>query len=398
MPYSQPSSYASYSAVLCYHVLVGISVNVLSINAGSSTIKVELFTVDPTNDDFKSLLSESRQTTSANITAVVSELLDLVTTNLPAGGLSAIGHRLVFGGPNYNQPQLITESLIKELDSLTDLDPEHMPAALRLVEIMQQRFPDTPQVACFDTAFFHDLPRVAQLLPLPRKYLSQGLRRYGFHGISYDYLLSAFRKIAGVEAARGNIIFAHLGSGASLAAVQGGKPIDTTMGFTPSSGIMMATRTGDLDPNIVGYLKRQKNMSIDDFSHMVNFESGWLGVSELSADMYSLLENESTNAQADEAINLFVYQVKKTIGAMAAALGGLNSLVFSGGIGEQSSVLRARICEGLGFLGVELDENSNNQQLELISAAHSQVGVHVIPTNEASVIVRQTYKIISKAA
>lgn len=245
-------------------------------------------------------------------------------------------------------------------------------------------------MACFDTAFFRDLPRVAKIIPIPKKYYEIGVRRYGFHGLSYTSLLSTFRDKAGETAANGRVILAHLGSGVSVTATRLGKPVDTTMGFSPASGIAMSTRSGDLDPTIFSFLHRQNNMSADEFDHMVNFESGLLGVSGVTGDMHSLLSLEEQNRDAAMAIELFVRDVKKSIGALATTLGGVDSLLFSGGIGEQSAVLRARICQGLEYMGIEISEVANERHSFLISAEHSRVGVHVIPTDEARVIALQT--------
>ena len=253
---------------------------------------------------------------------------------------------------------------------------------------LRQAYPNIPQVACFDTAFFHDLPRVAQILSLPRKYESAGLRRYGFHGLSYSYLQSAFTSLAGTGAVNGRVIYAHLGSGASLAATLNGKPVDTTMSLTPASGIMMSSRSGDLDPGVFGFLER-RGVNTDQFTHMVNHESGLLGVSELSADMQTLLEHETDNVKAKEAVSLFVYQIKKSIAALSATIGGLDSLIFAGGIGEQSPIIRSRVCQGLDYLGIEIDETKNQGNSQLISSNNSRVGVHVIPTDEAQIICQQ---------
>jgi acetate kinase len=396
---------------------VGTNVNILTINAGSSSIKLALFSAESSVASFERVLEASitdigqstaalhvheppeaeptQQLTVTDQTAAITVLLDWLADKMSRRAISAIGHRIVHGGPKYSQPQIITETLEQELQSMASFDPEHAQVTLHLINALRQRFPDIPQVACFDTAFFHDLPRVAQILPLPRKYEAQGLQRYGFHGLSYTYLLSAFREKAGEASANGRVIFAHLGSGASLAATHGGKPIDTTMSLTPASGLVMSSRSGDLDPGIVWYLHQQTAMSLEDYNHMVNFESGLLGVSGLSADMLTLLQNEAANEKAAEAVNLFCYQAKKSIGALAAALGGLNSLVFSGGIGEQAPVIRERICAGLDFLGIELDETNNKQQAALISSPHSKVGVHLIPTDEALVIAKQAMNIIN---
>ncbi|PIZ62318.1 acetate/propionate family kinase [Candidatus Saccharibacteria bacterium CG_4_10_14_0_2_um_filter_52_9] len=394
---------------------MGTKSNILTVNAGSSSIKLDLFSINNSGGlervlnaaitrigQAGALLSVSRQDDEkqthqldgVDYGSAIDHLVQWLVAEVPLEEIAAIGHRVVHGGPAHSQPELLTDDLERELSSLIAFDPGHAPAALQLINVLRQQFPDVPQMACFDTAFFHDMPRVAQQLPLPRKYEAQGLRRYGFHGLSYNYLLAAFGEMAGETAANGRVIFAHLGSGASLAATFGGQPVDTTMGFTSASGIMMSSRTGDLDPGIIGFLNQQGGLSIEDYGHMVNFESGLVGVSETSADMYTLLQAETTDERAAEAVNLFVYQVKKSIGALAASLGGLDSLIFSGGIGEQSPLIRQRVVEGLGFLGIELDDTANQQQAELISAPHSTAGVHVIATDEAQVIARQAKEIL----
>jgi acetate kinase len=243
-------------------------------------------------------------------------------------------------------------------------------------------------VACFDTAFHHDLPRVARLLPIPRRYEAQGVRRYGFHGLSYAFLMGELAHLAGTEAALGRVILAHLGNGASLAAVHRGKSMDTSMSFTPTAGVPMSTRSGDLDPGLTWYLARTAGLDAKGFSEMVNFKSGLLGVSETSSDMRDLLEHEMQDVRAAEAVALFCYQVKKWIGAFAAALGGLDTLVFAGGIGENAPTVRTRICDGLGFLGIELDEKQNATNEGVISAKTSGIPVRVIPTDEERMIAR----------
>jgi acetate kinase len=268
------------------------------------------------------------------------------------------------------------------LRQLKPFDPEHLPEEIQLTEAFHRRFPELPQVACFDTAFHHDLPRVARLLPIPRRYEAQGVRRYGFHGLSYAFLMGELARLAGAEAAQGRVILAHLGNGASLAAVHYGKPVDTSMSFTPTAGVPMSTRSGDLDPGLLWYLARTENMSAKQFNEMVNFQSGLLGVSETSSDMRDLLDHETQDVRAAEAVALFCYQVKKWIGAFAAALGGLDTLVFAGGIGENAPPVRARICEGLEFLGIELDATRNAASEGLISATAGQVAVRVIRTDE----------------
>ena len=287
-----------------------------------------------------------------------------------------------------SKPQRITAEMVDELRRFSPFDPDHLPEEILLAEAFHRRFPDLPQVACFDTAFHHDLPRVARLLPIPRRYEAQGVRRYGFHGLSYAFLMGELARLAGTEAAQGRIILAHLGNGASLAAVRDGKPVDTSMGFTPASGVPMSTRSGDLDPGLVWYLARTEDMSAKQFNALVNFQSGLLGVSETSSDMRDLLDRETQDVRAAEAVALFCYQVKKWIGAFTAALGGLDTLVFSGGIGENAPTVRVRICEGLEFLGIELEEERNVANEGLISAAASRVAVRVIRTDEELMIAR----------
>ena len=269
-----------------------------------------------------------------------------------------------------------------------------MPEELLLTEAFHRRFPDLPQVACFDTAFHHDLPRVAQMLPIPRRYEAQGVRRYGFHGLSYEFLVGELARVAGAEKAEGRVILAHLGNGASLAAVRDGKSVDTSMSFTPASGVPMSTRSGDLDPGLVWYLARTEKMSAKQFNEMVNFQSGLLGISETSSDMRDLLEHETKDMRAAEAVALFCYQVTKWIGAFAAALGGLDTLVFAGGIGENSPAVRERICDGLEFLGIDLEAKQNASNEAVISTAASRVAVRVIRTDEELMIAKTVCSVL----
>jgi acetate kinase len=249
-------------------------------------------------------------------------------------------------------------------------------------------------VACFDTAFHHDLPAVARLLPIPRRLEAQGVRRYGFHGLSYAFLMGELARLAGPKAAQGRVILAHLGNGASLSAVHQGKSIDTSMSFTPTAGVPMSTRSGDLDPGLIWYLARTEKMSAKEFNKMVNFESGLLGMSETSSDMHDLLDCETQDVRANDAVALFCYQVKKWIGAFAAALGGLDALVFAGGIGEKAPVVRARICDGLGFLGIELEEKLNAVNAGVISTDGSRVTVRVIHTDEEWMIAQTVCRVL----
>ena len=270
-------------------------------------------------------------------------------------------------------PYLITESLLDDLRSMSTFVPEHLPGEIALIEAIRDRLPSVPQVACFDTAFHRGMPRVAKMIAIPRRFDAMGVQRYGFHGLSYSFLVEELARVGGASAARGRVILAHLGNGASLAAVRDGKSVDTSMGFTPASGLMMGTRAGDVDPGLVAFLARTEGMTAERFERMASHESGLLGVSETSCDMRALLARETTDVRAAEAVALFCYQAKKWVGAFAAALGGLDTLVFAGGIGEHAPVVRSRICDGLGFLGVELDAEANRRNEAVISAIAGRV-------------------------
>jgi len=320
--------------------------------------------------------------------ACVPRLLEQLEHSGRLATLSAVGHRIVHGGKRYSTPQCVSVEMLAELRRLVPLDPEHLPAAIGLIEALVQRYPDLPQVACFDTAFHRDMPRVAKLLPIPRRYEALGVQRYGFHGLSYAFLVEELARVAGQEVAQGRLVLAHLDNGASLAAVHHGVSRDTTMALTPTAGIPMGTRSGDLDPGVSAYLFRSEGMHPEQFYEMVTTHSGLLGVSDSSADVRDLLAQESSDGRAAEAIALFCYQVRKWIGAYAAVLGGLDTLVFSGGIGENAALIRSRICAGLGFLGIELDATRNNAQAPVITRAGSAVTVRVIRTDEEMQIAR----------
>jgi acetate kinase len=336
----------------------------------------------------------SRSVTAPDHTVAVGALMDWIEERVGRDGLTAVGHRVVHGGPKYSKPQRITAEMVQELERLTPFDPEHLPEEILLTGAFHRRYPNLPQVACFDTAFHHDLPRVARMLPIPRRYEAQGVRRYGFHGLSYEFLMGELARLAGAEAAQGRVVLAHLGSGASLAAVRCGKSVDTSMSLTPAAGVPMSTRSGDLDPGLVWYLARTDRMTAKQFNEMVNFQSGLLGVSETSSDMHDLLDREAQDVRAAEAVALFCYQVKKWIGAFAAALGGLDTLVFAGGIGENAPTIRARICDGLGFLGIELEATRNVATEGVISTVASRVPVRVIHTDEELMIAKTVSSVL----
>jgi acetate kinase len=284
--------------------------------------------------------------------------------------------------------------MLDQLRRIAPLDPEHLPGEVALIEAIGKAVPGIPQVACFDTAFHSAMPRPAQIIPIPRKYWDLGVRRYGFHGLSYTYLMEELARIAGPEEAGGRVVLAHLGSGASLAAVRDGRCLDTTMGFTPASGLVMGTRCGDIDPGLFGFLARAEGMTPERFHRMVNQESGLLGVSETSADVRDLLARRGDDVRAAEAIDLFCYRVKTGIGALSATLGGLDSLVFSGGIGENSPEIRRLACEGLEYLGINLDDRQNEAGEPLISTAASPARVRVIRTDEETVIAREAIRLV----
>jgi acetate kinase len=292
------------------------------------------------------------------------------------------------------EPERITQELLNKLHRISPYDTDHLPAEIELIEALQQRYPNLPQVACFDTAFHSTMPRVARILSIPRRFDSIGIQRYGFHGLSYAYLMEELARVAGVKAAQGRVILAHLGNGVSLTAVHGGKSIDTSMGFTPTSGLPMSTRPGDLDPGVAWYLMQAENLTPKEFNNLINHESGLLGISETSSDMRDLLNRETQDVRAAEAVKLFCYQVKKWIGAFAAVLGGVETLVFSGGIGENAPEVRARICDGLGFLGIELEEKQNSANDGVISTAASRVAVRVIRTDEELMIAKTVCRVL----
>jgi acetate kinase len=298
---------------------------------------------------------------------------------------AAAGHRVVQGGPNHSVSERVDATLLAELRRLIPFAPLHLPSAIKGIEAVKSRFPGMPQVACFDTAFHRHMPEVAQRLPLSRDLWQEGVRRYGFHGLSYEYVVTALG-----AAARGRLVIAHLGNGASLAAVLNGQPLDTTMGFTPTGGVMMGTRSGDLDPGVLLHLMREKNYHSDQLDELVNHHAGLLGMSGISSDMRTLLELREREPLAAQAVELFCYQLRKHIGAMAAVLGGLDTLVFTGGIGEHAAPVRWEVCAGLTHLGITLDPQMNARHAEVISTPGGACTVRVIQTNEDLMIARHT--------
>jgi acetate kinase len=390
--------------------------SILVLNAGSSSIKFALFPASADAEQPLRQLSGSvggiggpdaelsitaadgkRSSThlgAADHGAAIGQMLDAIGEH-GFERFKAVGHRIVHGGPNHFEPALVDDALLADLRRLIAFAPEHLPEEIALIEAIAKRFGSMPQIACFDTAFHKDLPTVARALPLPRKLQAIGVRRYGFHGLSYEYLLRELNRIGRPGEAEGRVILAHLGNGASLAAVQNGKSIDTTMGMTPAGGLVMSTRTGDIDPGIVRFLERHEHLSPDQFDRLVNHESGLLGVAESSGDMRRLADAASSDPRAAEAVEMFCYSARKWIGAFAAALGGLDTLVFSGGIGEHQAPVRAQICQGLAFLGIELDPGANERNAPIITRGGTVVTVRVIPTDEESTIFRAMLKVLS---
>ena len=307
--------------------------------------------------------------------------------------IGAVGHRLVHGGSKYAEPQRITPQFLSDVEQLVPLDPDHMPAAIRGIKFIAEKLPDLPQVACFDTAFHRSLPKVARMYALPRAFYDQGIVRYGFHGLSYEYIMRELQTLER-ERSNGRVIIAHLGSGASVVAVKEGKSVDTSMGFTPLEGLVMSTRSGDVDPGALLYLLEQKKISAKELDTILNKKSGLLGVSAKSGDMRVLLGEMQRDPRAEEAVDLFCYRVKIYIGAYAAVLGGLDLLVFAGGIGEHAPLVRERICDGLEFLGIHLGGPGNEGNAALVSAPQSRVKVRVINTNEDLMIVRHVRSVL----
>lgn len=385
--------------------------SILTVNAGSSSIRFACFdAAQPLRREWSGKLDRFGHAdmhlivhglkdgaalapvfASGNAVASAEQLIDWLFGCVPPGTLRAVGHRVVHGFEAAT-PQRIDDALLSTLRTMMPFDPDHLPLELQLIECVKRLAPQLPQIACFDTAFHRDMPRIAQMLPIPRRYFAQGVRRYGFHGLSYEHLVEELHQIGEPAVSSGRVILAHLGSGASVAAVLDGRSIDTSMAFTPTAGLVMGSRSGDLDPGLVAFLAHTEQMSVDEFQSMVNHESGMLGISETSADMRELLDLEARDERAADAVEMFCSQVRKWIASMAAALGGLDLLVFTGGIGENVPIIRERIGGGLGFLGVGVDSARNLRGEAIISPDLADVRVRVISSDEERVIARSTVR------
>jgi acetate kinase len=387
---------------------------ILTINGGSSSVKFALYRVGkiPTRLQYgkidrigledttftftkEKIVHQHRlETGKSDYHSSVIFLIDWLEKQVDFSLITGVGHRVVFG-MNHTDPELITNELLNELHRIIPYDSDHLPTEIKLIEVFSQRYPNLSQVACFDTAFHRTMPRVAKLLPIPRRFDKIGIQRYGFHGLSYAYLIEELERVAGKKAVNGRVILAHLGNGASIAAVFKGKSVDTSMGFTPAGGMAMGTRPGDLDPGVAWYMMKSENLTPKQFNNLINHESGLIGISETSSDMRDLLAREFDDIRAAEAVALFCYQAKKWIGAFAATLGGIDTLVFAGGIGENCPIIRSRICEGLEFLGIGLEEKQNRKNALIISKEKESVAVHVIHTDEEWMIAKTVSQVLN---
>jgi len=384
---------------------------ILTINSGSSSIKFSLYSgasetlllsgrlerIGLPEGHFKALSPEGRPLISKDLAfadhgAALSELFSWINGRTEARGMGAVGHRVVHGGAKYTRPHRIDKKLLDELKGLVPFAAEHLPHEIKAIEAVGSALPGLPQTACFDTSFHRTMPPVATTFSIPAEFRNEGIERFGFHGLSYEYIMEELAKTS-PSAAKGRTIIAHLGNGCSMCAVKGGRSVDTTMGFTPLGGLVMSTRTGDLDPGIIVYLLKTRGYGADELNHLMNRKSGLLGISGISPDMADLLSKESSERRAALAIDVFCYQARKYIGALAAALGGLDSLVFTAGIGENAPEIRERILAGMEFLGLYLDDEKNGENGPVISKG--PVEVRVMKTNEELMIARHTWRVVT---
>lgn len=390
--------------------------HLLAINAGSSSIKFALFKSESSlamvfrgaisdigSADSRFAASGSAQDTFERHLAIAEPV---AATKILAGWLAgrlapvcveAIAHRLVYGGPGYAATQLIDVAMLAALQAASSSEPDHLPLEIGLIEALRGHYPGSAHIACFDSGFHTTMPAVAATLPIPRRYLGLGIKRYGFHGLSCAWLMRELSRLAGPQVAAGKVVIAHLGGGASVTAVEDGRSRDTSMGLTPAGGIMMGKRSGDLDPGLAWQLARREQLSQAGFNRMVHHESGLLGVSGTSADLRVLLARQASDSRAAQAVEMFCYQARKAICAMAGAIDGIDTLVFSGGTGEHSAEVRARVCAGLSHLGVLLDPASNEAGAPVISRPPGKVCVRVMGTDEESMMAAQARSLLAAA-
>lgn len=377
---------------------------IIVINAGSSSIKFAIFAADGSrysavlyrgqisgigNEKAQfSVQGDSHSLPIHDHQGALRVLLDWLDAHDDDLRVLAVGHRIVHGGSHHIRPALIDEAVMADLEALVPLAPLHQPHNLSAIRALQQLHPGLTQVACFDTAFHHTIPEVAHTFALPKSLYEEGVRRYGFHGLSYEYIMNVLPQHSATEA-DGRIVIAHLGQGASLCAIRNRQSVATTMTFTPLDGLPMGTRCGSIDPAVVLYLFREKNMTVDAISDLLHHQSGLAGLSGISGDMKTLLGSD--RADARKAVDIFVYHICRELGSLAAALGGLDTLIFTAGIGERAVVIRDKVCRGAAWLGIDIDPDANDNNAAQISSAKSAVSVRVIPTNEEQIIAYHTY-------
>jgi acetate kinase len=391
-----------------------MTASILVLNAGSSSIKFSVFDGSGSPPAYRVLGEIEAIGTAARLRAIDAAqrpLIDEAVTasthaqaivvidrwlaaNMPRNApFAAVGHRLVHGGTVFSDPVIVDESVLAELDALVPLAPLHQPTEIAAIRAMTSLMPGVPQVACFDTAFHHAQPDLARAFALPREISAKGIRRYGFHGLSYEYIVSVLPRVA-PELVDARLVVAHLGNGASMCAIDGGRSIATTMGLTALDGLVMGTRCGSLDPGVVLYLLSHEKMDASAIEGMLYERSGLLGVSQVSSDMRTLLASDEPNAQ--EAVELFVYRIRRELGSLAAALGGLDAIVFTGGIGEHAAPIRARVCHDASWLGVSVDEQANDRHAPRISCEGSRVSAWVIPTDENLMVARHVQRLLAR--
>ncbi|MEY2960283.1 MAG: hypothetical protein RLZ60_113 [Pseudomonadota bacterium] len=376
---------------------------VLTLNAGSSSLKFAVYSSDSDHPMVTGLVDRIGANATLKLKdqrgfdlptktdglsthqEALNTVLSAIEPELDGKTIDVVGHRVVHGGLWYDAPVQVTDEVIERLTTLEPFAPLHQPHNLSGIKAAKAAFPNAPQIACFDTAFHRHHPYVNDTFAIPRAYYDKGVRRYGFHGLSYDYISGELRRIA-PTIAHGRVVVAHLGNGASMCAIQDGKSVASTMGFSALDGLPMGTRCGQLDAGVVLYLMDQEGLSATDISDMLYKKSGLLGLSDLSNDMRTLEASDSIEAR--QAIDYFVFRIQRELGGMAAAMGGIDALVFCGGIGENSAFIRDRVCERTAWMGIEIDHNKNDDHAQVISTEMSRTTVMVIPTNEELVIAR----------